>query len=191
MPPPRKTITGRRTGRLVATRFAGADAKGRSLWYFLCDCGSEVVRIPSNMGGGPVPSCGCWRRETASQRGRNAVQKGTKTHDCQGCDGQFRHTVSTHRFCKDCRKIALLIRNSGVKITVKEYRHALQEADGFCQSCGVATERLECDHDHVTGAFRGMICHPCNHTEGYFKDDYTRLLRLYEYCVKHQEAARV
>ena len=38
-----------------------------------------------------------------------------------------------------------------------------------------------CDHDHVTGAFRGWLCHDCNRAIGNFKDNIPRLKKAIEY----------
>lgn len=35
-------------------------------------------------------------------------------------------------------------------------------ADGRCQYCEDDSGPLCLDHDHVTGAFRAWLCHPCN-----------------------------
>jgi hypothetical protein len=49
---------------------------------------------------------------------------------------------------------------------------------GLCDICGKppADKRLAVDHDHATGAFRGLICRKCNSAIGYF-DDNPDLLR--------------
>lgn len=42
-------------------------------------------------------------------------------------------------------------------------------------------KRLEADHDHTTGLFRGWLCHSCNTTLGYCADDPELLRRLATY----------
>jgi hypothetical protein len=53
--------------------------------------------------------------------------------------------------------------------------HALLEAQGGgCAICGTppnATRALAVDHDHETGAVRGILCGRCNPGLGHFKDD--------------------
>jgi len=43
------------------------------------------------------------------------------------------------------------------------------------------------DHDHSTGAVRGLLCTPCNVLLGSAGDDHTRLLRAAEYLKRHVE----
>ncbi len=41
------------------------------------------------------------------------------------------------------------------------------------------------DHDHVTGKFRGHLCHDCNKALGFFKDDVNLLKSAIEYLEKN------
>jgi Recombination endonuclease VII len=46
--------------------------------------------------------------------------------------------------------------------------------NGVCDICGeppTEKHRLDMDHDHQTGAFRGWLCNACNTSLGRFKDD--------------------
>jgi hypothetical protein len=45
-----------------------------------------------------------------------------------------------------------------------EYDRLLEAQDGGCAICGATpkTRRLHVDHDHHTGAVRGLLCHRCN-----------------------------
>ena len=39
-----------------------------------------------------------------------------------------------------------------------------------CECCGRPGRQLVLDHDHITGAFRGFICHSCNMARGHLGD---------------------
>lgn len=51
-------------------------------------------------------------------------------------------------------------------ITVDEYDKMFEFQDGSCAICGrpPKNKRLAVDHDHKTGAVRGLLCHICNQT---------------------------
>lgn len=82
------------------------------------------------------------------------------------------------------------LRHQGINATPAQCQEARAAAAGKCQACGVPGVKLFVDHDHGTGRLRGMICNACNSAEGFFKDDYSRLLRLHAYCVSSLEASR-
>lgn len=46
-----------------------------------------------------------------------------------------------------------------------EYAQLLEQQDGRCAICRrkPRNRRLAVDHDHNTGAVRGLLCHTCNH----------------------------
>lgn len=68
-------------------------------------------------------------------------------------------------------------------ITLPEYERMWAEQEGLCAICGypetgthnrgkVTVElSLAVDHDHRTGAIRGLLCHKCNKAIGLFDDD--------------------
>ena len=50
-----------------------------------------------------------------------------------------------------------------------------------CDLCGKMTKRLNCDHDHETGAFRGWLCYHCNIALGTLGDTAAGLLKALDY----------
>ena len=67
--------------------------------------------------------------------------------------------------------------------------------NGVCASCGQPEWRedhrtgkireLCVDHDHATGAVRGLLCDDCNVAVGRLKDDPYRAMSVYRYlCAK-------
>ena len=69
-------------------------------------------------------------------------------------------------------------------ITVDDYNAMLAVQDGGCAICGRRpTEKraLHVDHDHETGAVRGLLCFRCNGGMGQFAEDPERLARAIDY----------
>ncbi len=61
-------------------------------------------------------------------------------------------------------------------LTEDQYRALLEKQGGGCAICGATDpgrkgDRNFCvDHDHRTGAMRGLLCHRCNQAIGHLKD---------------------
>lgn len=49
-------------------------------------------------------------------------------------------------------------------VTDADYHRMLAEQDGHCALCPAVpkTRRFSTDHNHKTGAVRGLLCHRCN-----------------------------
>lgn len=71
-------------------------------------------------------------------------------------------------------------------ITLEEYQTAMATSD-VCQICGrpeeigSASRKLNYDHCHDTGVFRGVLCRTCNQAIGQLGDNAASLLKAYEY----------
>jgi hypothetical protein len=69
-------------------------------------------------------------------------------------------------------------------ISADEFDRLLDEQHGACAICRTRPEReasMHVDHDHESGAVRGLLCLSCNQGLGQFKDDPTLLLRAIVY----------
>ena len=59
-------------------------------------------------------------------------------------------------------------------MTPEEHEALIEAQGGVCAICRDAPPE-HIDHDHDSGAIRGVLCGPCNMGLGLFKDDPTRL----------------
>lgn len=77
----------------------------------------------------------------------------------------------------------------GVAHSVTALRASLAKTQGGL--CAICKNRLlikrghQLDHDHKTGAVRGILCMSCNTGLGHFKDDAGLLLRAIHYLKQH------
>ena len=87
------------------------------------------------------------------------------------------------------RKEPIKARNSQLKlnygITGQVYDFLLKGQDYKCVICRKSPEEngkeLSVDHDHVSGAVRGLLCHNCNTGLGMFGDELTSLQSAVRY----------
>ncbi|WP_372341981.1 endonuclease VII domain-containing protein [Nocardia sp. CC227C] len=102
--------------------------------------------------------------------------------------------------------------NLWAKYRIRPERYdALREAQDYrCAICGIHEESIDrsqvggrprkdgtelvktplaVDHDHITGAIRGLLCPSCNSGLGKFADDVSRLLAAVDYLRKHSSSA--
>ena len=66
------------------------------------------------------------------------------------------------------------------KMEPEDLDRIMVRAGGCCEICG-SSEELHIDHDHSTGAVRGVLCPRCNQGLGQFKDNRDSLLRAVIY----------
>jgi hypothetical protein len=67
-------------------------------------------------------------------------------------------------------------------LTPESYAAMLVAQEGACAICRREFDQRPCiDHDHETGAVRGLLCRPCNSAIGLLRDDTAAMLRAVEY----------
>lgn len=89
----------------------------------------------------------------------------------------------------------LLQRNFG--ISLEDYNTLMEAQNGACAICsklngsdkhnGERTKQLSVDHDHSTGAVRGLLCNDCNRAIGQLKEDPELLRRAADYLEFHKK----
>ncbi len=81
-------------------------------------------------------------------------------------------------------------------IDLEGYNDLFEKQNGVCAICGKPPDidygktrvgRLCVDHDHHTGKLRGLLCHGCNVSLGFFKDDISILQKAIDYIKKNKE----
>lgn len=83
------------------------------------------------------------------------------------------------------------VRREVYGITTAEYEALRAAQGGRCAICGAistgcgAAAELFVDHDHATGAIRGLLCHGCNSALGLMGDDAARLRNAAAYIEAH------
>lgn len=75
-------------------------------------------------------------------------------------------------------------------VTPCQFRDRLAEQGGRCAVCGHGKPNCvrawHTDHDHLTGKFRGVLCHHCNVLLGYAKENIAILSSAISYLEAHK-----
>lgn len=71
----------------------------------------------------------------------------------------------------------------------QEVFEVMSEAQGHACAICLRSKPLFVDHDHKTGAVRGLLCHRCNVGVGLFGDHLDGFLRALEYLRCHEMIA--
>ena len=79
-------------------------------------------------------------------------------------------------------------------LTQADYERALLAQGNSCAICRSPepqhwSRQFQIDHDHTTGAFRGLLCAPCNGALGLFKDNPETLRAALSYITAQIAAA--
>lgn len=74
-------------------------------------------------------------------------------------------------------------------ITLEQYEAKLESQNNSCAICGVPSaelkKRMSVDHNHATGAVRGLLCNHCNTGLGFFKESPEILTKAIQYINEH------
>ena len=73
-----------------------------------------------------------------------------------------------------------VLRSYRYGLTYTELSEYLRLSDGKCPLC-LKRDATSIDHDHGTGAVRGVLCSQCNSALGMFKDDVATMTRAIAY----------
>jgi len=96
---------------------------------------------------------------------------------------QHNYDAARYRADPDASRNGCLLNNYG--ITIEEYNELFIKQGGRCAICGRHQSELRkhlfVDHEHTTGAVRGLLCNKCNFGIGYFQDNDQLLLEAAKY----------
>ena len=132
------------------------------------------------------------RKEDQTGTPTNYPQKVFKPKQCKLCTASFEPNAPSERYCSDpCKDQAYNDRYllSKYNMTLENYNKILIDQGCVCKICKlegwVMAEhhklKLVVDHDHTTGAVRGLLCHNCNRGLGLFQDNKDNLLKAATY----------
>jgi hypothetical protein len=112
------------------------------------------------------------------------------------CGAEFIRTKGGQRYCSpECSEGTSRDRYyARYGITEDDFDRMMEEQGGVCLICGNPspptrngkTRRLAVDHDHETGAVRGLLCYDCNTALGMMQDDTARLGAAIKYLQRSQ-----
>ena len=71
-------------------------------------------------------------------------------------------------------------------INHSDYEEIKQFQEGRCGICNQESDKLVVDHDHGSGAVRGLLCHSCNVMLGHAKDSTQTLSAAIDYLNNHR-----
>lgn len=123
------------------------------------------------------------KRMSALHRERIATRgRGLSSRICPFCKSTYEPTGSSQSYCQQlCYRRARRARSLGVS-----YEQLLADIQAAtCFICGATDRRLYIDHDHTTGAYRGMLCNHCNSGLGKFDDNIEMLRKAIAYLESH------
>lgn len=126
-------------------------------------------------------------RDELRDAGKSLVYDGDA---CLRCNDTSRYVSS--KACVTCQANAtsayFIKRKYGLSPT--QYRELLVSQGFSCRICRVTPlgdEKLCVDHDHQTGAVRGLLCRKCNSVLGFVDDNPAVLIAAIAYLKEHHD----
>ena len=129
-------------------------------------------------------------RDTCTKCGK--ARDGSHQSYCRSCYNAYARQLaaaSPERIAKKTRRQSL----KAYGLTVAEWDAMLEAQNGGCAVCGTRVPRgrgrFHVDHDHATGAVRGLLCAHCNVAIALAGDEPVRLRALADYVERHATQA--
>lgn len=131
----------------------------------------------------------------ANERARRAYAANREAHRASARRDYAKHRetrVATRRAWREANPNYGFSRNLGLLygMTYDDYEALNAQQGGRCGCCGTTepggrddNERFYVDHDHNTGAVRGLLCHKCNMGIGLLGDDVDGLTAALAYLL--------
>lgn len=203
-------LVNQRFGRLIVESLARKH-RGKVWWHVLCNCGQRRVSESGHLRSGHTKSCGCIRKGNIyiakskqkelqriaatekiangykSCRRKECTQNNPQPLDCFTADNRALDGKQSR--CRTCGDAANTNRLYG-KGAVEIKKRLIIEQDGKCANPGcryplVGKGAAHLDHNHVTGALRGVLCRLCNLALGHLGDSPDRIQGLLDYAIRH------
>lgn len=109
--------------------------------------------------------------------------------------GRLRGTSSgLHSWCRACQSVRAKQRRALHPDKARKIKYGMEAglydrlASEQGHACAICRRhrKLVVDHDHVTGAIRGLLCKPCNSAIGFFEDLPDVVQSAHEYLKHHK-----
>lgn len=131
--------------------------------------------------------------------------------ECKSCTAAYtrkyratEHGAAVHKRCRekylsqpdnvlrDAQNKAEWARFKKYGIVKSQFLQLAADQDGKCAICQTPEDLLEkgfvVDHDHKTGAVRGLLCHHCNSGIGMLRDNISTLQSAIQYLSKSKKS---
>lgn len=160
-----------------------------------CPVCGDVVPPKSGRGGPPKRFCSKRCTDRSAELKRNdGVIRGVVCQKCRDAPAETgKRTCVT---CQERRRVAWRLKTK-YGSTIEWYDETMARQRGRCAVCesvlypaqGKGLHRFvpRIDHDHVTGAVRGVLCHSCNVAIGLLGDDPDVIARAARYVRNHRQ----
>lgn len=135
--------------------------------------------------------CRCKETKPAAFFNKDRTRRSKLTAWCKSCNAanMLEWAAANQERKKRLTHESHLRRAYGM--TVADYDAMLQAQGGGCAICGepcASGKRLSIDHNHATGAVRGLLCAHHNHGIGKFQDSPALLRAAAAYLELHETA---
>jgi hypothetical protein len=130
----------------------------------------------------------CNTEKSITEFDKNSPTATSRRRVCRSCRNE---DVKARQKTPEAREKSRIRRASATYgLSPKQYERLLEDHT-HCAICGAAAPEggnLCIDHNHETGAVRGLLCHNCNLGLGKFRDSLDLVLKAALYLEKHSES---